>query len=122
MTRLYRWVFIVALLISLPASFGAMWVVFVWVLAPLGVIAGLTRRVTEQDTFFLLAALAFVVASDAAGSYLLAIPAIGINVSGFLDGVRVFVSCMLTVVAFKVLCARNVRGSRQVDGGRDAAP
>jgi hypothetical protein len=99
MTRLYRWVFIVALLISLPASFGAMWVVFVWVLAPLGVIAGLTRRVTEQDTFFLLAALAFVVASDAAGSYLLAIPAIGINVSGFLDGVRVFVSCMLTVRA-----------------------
>ena len=106
-SRLYRWVFHMVCIISLIAvfisGFLGLWVVFVWVLLPLGIIAGIAREGRENDFSFLVAGIIFVIAAPKVGSASLAIPLFGQVLSSLIDGLALFFASVLAVISFKVL-------------------
>ena len=94
-----KWAFIVGLVLAAIAGllFQAAWVV--WVLALLGVVVGLLNVTATETQGFLIAALAFTLASTALGS----IPFVGGVLTAILGYVSAFVSGAMVVVALKAL-------------------
>jgi hypothetical protein len=96
-----KWAFIVGLVLAVIAGllFQAAWVV--WVLVILGVIVGLLNITGKETQGFLIAAIAFTVASTALNT----IPLIGGLLASILSYIGAFVSGAMVVVALKALFA-----------------
>jgi hypothetical protein len=94
-----KWAFIVGLVLAVIAGllFNAAWVV--WVLALLGVVVGLINITGPETQGFLIAAIAFTVASTALSS----IPLVGGVLTSILGYIGAFVSGAMVVVALKAL-------------------
>jgi hypothetical protein len=95
-----KWAFIVGLVLAVIAGLvfpNQAWVV--WVLALLGVIVGLLNVTGKETQGFLIAAIAFTVASTALSS----IPFVGGMLTAIMSFIGVFVSGAMVVVALKAL-------------------
>jgi ATP synthase protein I len=94
-----KWAFIVGLVLAVIAGllFQAAWVV--WVLVLLGVVVGLLNVGGTETQGFLVAAIAFTLASTALGS----IPFVGGVLTAVLGYIGAFVSGAMVVVALKAL-------------------
>jgi hypothetical protein len=94
-----KWAFIVGLVLAVIAGllFEAAWVV--WVLVVLGVVVGLLNISGGEAQGFLIAAIAFTVASTALST----IPLIGGLLDNIMSYISAFVSGAMVVVALKGL-------------------
>jgi hypothetical protein len=94
-----KWAFIVGLVLAVIAglAFQAAWVV--WVLVLLGVVVGLLNVTGTETQGFLIAAIAFTLASTALSS----IPLLGAMLTSIMGYVGAFVSGAMIVVALKAL-------------------
>jgi hypothetical protein len=94
-----KWAFIVGLVLAVIAGllFQAAWVV--WVLVLLGVVVGLLNITGKESQGFLIAAIAFTLASTALNS----IPLLGGLIASIMSYVGAFVSGAMIVVALKAL-------------------
>jgi len=95
-----KWAFIVGLVLAVIAGLlfpSASWAV--WVLVLLGVVVGLLNVTGKETRGFLIAAIAFTLASTALGS----IPFLGGILASIMSLVGAFVSGAMVVVALKAL-------------------
>jgi hypothetical protein len=94
-----KWAFIAGLVLAVVAGllFDAAWVI--WVLGLLGVVVGLLNVGRSETGRFLIAAIAFSVATTAFGG----IPLVGGLIASILGNIGAFVSGAMVVVALKEL-------------------
>jgi len=90
--------FTIALVISMIAGVTAtvfpFWLMYVWILLPLGVIAGFYHTITSDDQFFLIVVVLVIVSGNSLTSVLSAIPILGTIVATFIESLLLFIPAL----------------------------
>lgn len=99
MGKLGRWAFLIGLLVAVVAAIITPQRWMLGLLALLGVVVGAVNVTGEEESTFLLAAVAFLVSTAAFA----ALPVIGSFATEVMARIAVFVSAALIVVALRTL-------------------
>lgn len=69
---------IIALIAVLIVGLTGIWIFFIWIILPLGIIAGFLKKNDENDVMFLIAGVVFVIVGEKFATSSLAITGIGL--------------------------------------------
>jgi len=105
--KVYNVLFWVALIISviaaLTALFLPLWIFVLWLLVPLGIIAGFFVDLKENNVFYLVLIVLFIVSGVELASVSSSIFIIGTGISTFVEGLLLFIPAAFFTASLRYL-------------------